>query len=263
MTAEPISATLPSRLSMSGNAIVPRGYYRSKLFTAPYTTNLIVAAAGPLLSLLERLGMSPTLPPVEKVRENIEHELFAFHSRLKSSAQADELQAIAHYLLCATIDELLGKNYLRLYGKPAEFNAFTSASQDAPGPEQRFFDIIAHIKERPDQYLDLLELAYYCLIAGFEGIQHGRSDGRAVLDNLLEELYQLIQLHRVNPAPRLFREPEQKKIIMKNNRPLIIISILSVSLLIAAYVLSHALIEYQAKTLRFAHSVINKENSHG
>ena len=55
-----------------------------------------------------------------------------------------------------------------------------------------FFGIVTYIKQRPNQYLDLLELAYYCLITGFEGEQHGKADGRQTLDNLIEELYQLI-----------------------------------------------------------------------
>ena len=55
-----------------------------------------------------------TLPPIHLLRENIEHELHAFHSRMSCQNYASELITIPHYLLSATIDELLGKNYLRL-----------------------------------------------------------------------------------------------------------------------------------------------------
>jgi type VI secretion system protein ImpK len=254
MAAEQLSAFV-SPLSIPGNQRLPEGYYRSKLFIAPFTTNPLVAAAGPLLSLLERLYLSPSLPPIESIRENIEHELRAFHSRLNGQAYAEELDAIAHYLLCATIDELLGKNYLRLYGKIDEFQAFTPPSQDDKGPQRRFFDVLNYIKQRPNQYLDLLELSYYCLITGFEGEQHGRPDGRQVLDNLLEELYQLIKQYRVNKSHRLFNEQKSIDSFPKNRKPSIITTVMALSILLLGYFTSHTLLEKEAKTFKFGHIV--------
>ncbi|KTD18380.1 type IVB secretion system protein IcmH/DotU [Legionella jordanis] len=255
MTAERFSASIVNRLSLSGPQQMPQGYFRSKLFIAPSTTNPLVAAAGPLLSLLERLYLTPSLPPINSIRENIEHELRAFHSRLDSKTYGEELDALAHYLLCATIDELLGKNYLRLYGKIAEFQAFTPSSQDEIGPEKRFFDIIQYIKERPNQYLDLIELAYYCLITGFEGEQHGRADGRQVLDNLIEELYELIKQHRVNKSHQLFRPFKTVDAFPKNYKPLIAGSLLALAILAGGYFISYFLLEKQAKLVQFGHTV--------
>jgi len=258
MTAERTSAFLVKKLPLPGNHESPQGYYRSKLFIAPFTTNPLVAAAGPLLSLLERLCISPSLPAVSSIRENIEHELRAFHSRLNGRADTEELDAIAHYLLCATIDELMGKSYLRVYGKPAEFQAFTPLSYDNIGPEEHFFNIINHIKDRPNQYLDIIELAYYCLIAGFEGKQHRQADGRLVLDNLIEELFQLIQQYRVNKSHNLFKEAEKIEAPPSNHRQLIAISLMSLGLLISSYFISHALLEHKAKAVQFGHPVIAK-----
>lgn len=257
MTAEHYSATFVSRLSLSDTLKIPQGYYRSKLFIAPLTTNPWVAAAGPLLSLLERLYLTPSLPPINSIRENIEHELRAFHSRL-ANEKNEELDAIAHYLLCATIDELIGKNYLRLYGKIAEFQAFTPFPYDEKGPQRRFFDIISHIKQRPNQYLDLLELAYYCLIAGFEGEQHGRADGRQVLDNLIEELYQLIQQYRVNKQHHLFHKQKDIDDFPKNRKPWIAVTIISLTVLATSYFTSHLFLEKQAKTVQFGHQITAK-----
>lgn len=255
MTAEQLSAPFVNRLSLPGLHQTPQGYYRSKLFIAPFTTNPLVAAAGPILSLLERLCLAPSLPPITSIRDNIEHELRAFHSRLNGKAYTEELDAIAHYLLCATIDELLGKNYLRLYGKAAEFQAFTPSSHDEKGPEQRFFDIINYIKQNPNQYLDLLELAYYCLITGFEGEQHKRADGRQALDNLIEELFQLIQQYRVHKPYRLFNEQKAIDNFPRNRKPLVAVSILALTLLTASYFVSHVFLEKQAKAVQFGHRV--------
>ncbi len=249
MSAEPYSASLVNRLAVPGNHRIPQGYYRSKLFINSSTTNPLVAAAGPLLSLLERLCISPTLPPVCSIRDNIEHELHAFHSRLAGQQYADEFIVIASYLLSATIDELLGKNYLRTAGHPAEFKAFTPSSHDEIGPQRRFFDIIHHIKERTNQYLDLLELAYYCLIAGFEGEQHLRTDGRQILDNLIEELFQLIQQNRADKPHRLFKEQATTLPELKNHKTLAVAALIALCTMVSIYFISHTLLEHQAKTV--------------
>ncbi|MGQ3891354.1 type IVB secretion system protein IcmH/DotU [Legionella sp. CNM-4043-24] len=256
MAAEPLLASLVKRLPLPGNQPAPQSYYRSRLFIVPFTTNPLVAAAGPLFSLLERLCVSPTLPDINSIRDNIEHELHAFNSRLCGKTTADDLDAMGTYLLCATIDELLGKSYLRLYGSPAEFRAFTPLSYDNVGPEERFFDIVNHIKERPNQYLDLIELAYYCLIAGFEGKQHQRADGRMNLDNLIEELFQLIQQYRVNKSHQLFRSHKKIEVPSNSHRRVLILAGLCVALLVSSITASYVLLENKAKAVQLGHTVI-------
>jgi type IV/VI secretion system ImpK/VasF family protein len=258
MSAEPMSASLVRRLSLPDNQPVPQGYFRSKLFIVPFTTNPLVAAAGPIFSLLERLFASPTLPPVDSIRENIEHELRAFHSRLHGKTNTEETDALGSYLLSATIDEMIGKSYLRLYGTPAEFRAFTPLSFDGVGPEERFFDIVLYIKDRPNQYLDLIELAYYCLIAGFEGKQHQKADGRMMLDNLIEELFQLIQQHRVNKTHQLFRKHRKIDVRPDSYRRVILMSIICMGLLISGITASFTMLGNKAKSLQFDHAVFAK-----
>ncbi|KGP62633.1 type IV secretion protein DotU [Legionella norrlandica] len=254
MTTEQYPASLVSRLAITEPALVPEGYYRSKLFIAPFSTNVLVAAAGPLLSLLERLCLSPSLPPIEDIRENIEHELRAFHSKLNASKYPQDIVCIAQYLLSATIDEILGKSYLRVYNLPTEFKSFTPLSSDGAQPQQRFFEILDYIKERPNQFLDLIELVYFCLIAGFEGQYHLRADGRQVLDNTIEDLYQIIQQYRFNKPHRLFNENPIPKTIKKNYKATLITAIAAVSIVIVAFFASHILLEGKAKTVLFGHT---------
>src|SRR3990167_9094863 len=166
MSAEHSSARLLNQFEIPYPDQIQQGYYRSKLFIITSTTNPLMTAASPLFSLLERFCTTQTLPPIDYARDNIEHEWRSFRSRLSSLNYTNELAIIAEYLLSATIDELLGKTYMRLQGEPAQFLAFTPSSSDGTGPQQRFFEIVHLMKERANQYLDLLELAYYCLISG-------------------------------------------------------------------------------------------------
>ncbi|MDF1677246.1 MAG: type IVB secretion system protein IcmH/DotU [Legionellaceae bacterium] len=250
MSTSPCSTSLITQFKKTGALKTQPGYYRSKLFSTPTTSNAFLTAAGPLFSLLERLGTSHTLPPIEVVWDNLDHELKAFQSRLLSLECAEELSAIAQYLIHATVDELLGKNYLRVFEKPAEFSAFTPPSQDNTGPEKRFFELVDYIKARPNQYLDLVELAYYCLISGFEGEHHVSTTGRQTLDNLIEALHELIQTNRVKKPVRLFTPPKPAETNVKiDHKPWIKSTCLACGVLIGAYFFSQALLEHKAKTI--------------
>ncbi|MBA2648375.1 MAG: DotU family type IV/VI secretion system protein [Legionella sp.] len=255
MTAEHYPTSLVNRMAILGPMLVaPQGYYRSKLFIAPYATNALIAGAGPILSLLERLCLSSSLPPIDHIRENIEHELKAFHSKLNASNYPQDLISIARYLLAATIDELLGKSYLRVYDTAPQFNAFTPLSGDGAEPQQRFFEILYHIKERPNQYLDLIELTYFCLTAGFEGKYHLKADGRQALDNHIEELYQIIQQHRFDKPHRLFNENPLPKTVKTNYKPSFLATGLALGVVVLSFVTSHILLENKAKTVLFEYT---------
>lgn len=251
MSTELYSTSFVPPFEVPGRFQPLQGYYRSKLFTHSSTTNPLVSAAGPLLSLLERLSVSPTLPPILNIRDNIEHELHAFESQLSGQQYAEEFIVIAGYLLRATIDEFIGKNYLRLLGFSPEFRSFTPLTHDNIGPERRFFDVVNHIKQRANQYLNLLELAYYCLILGFEGEEHMRPNGRQTLDNLTEELYQLIQHNRANKPHRLFKThaPMLSSLEAVSYKQVIIASVVALVAVSAIYFGSHLLLEHKAETL--------------
>lgn len=254
MTVEHYPASLVSCVANTGHMPVPQGYFRSKLFIAPVSTNTLVAAAGPLLSLLERLCLSPSLPPIEQIRDNIEHEVHAFHSKLSASEYSAELIVIAHYLLCATIDELLAKSYLRVYNSTTEFKSFTPLTRDNSEPQQRFFEIVNHLKDKPNQYLDLIELVYFFLIAGFEGEHHFKAHGRQLLDNTIEELYQIIQQYRYNKPHKLFNENPLPKTVKKNYKTTACAALIAVGVVAAAFLTSHLVLEHKAKTVLFGHT---------
>ncbi len=241
MTVLPFTVPLPMQ--------TPAGYFRSKLFSSNAASNPIVAAASPVLSLLERLCVSQTLPAIDLMRENLEHELFAFHSRLTHQHYDEDVVALAYYLLSGTIDELLGKNYLRVHGHPTVFKAFTPSNTNDTGPETQFFVIVNHLKESGSHYLDLSELAYYCLIAGFEGEHHLRTDGRQILENLIEDLHKLIQQHRVYKPQLLFKTTHTSPEERKNYKPLITMLTLSLAVLFAIYIGTQQLLNHQAKNV--------------
>ena len=227
----------------------PAGYFRSKLFSSNAACNPLVAAASPVLSLLERLCITSTLPVIDSMRENLEHEVFAFHSRLTHQQYSEDTIALAYYMVTATVDELLGKNYLRVYGYPSVFKAFTPSNTNDLGPESQFFVIVNYLKDSGGQHIDLLELAYYCLIAGFEGEQHIKTNGRQILENLMEDLHKIIQRYRVYKPQLLFKSSTTTLEETKNYKSLITVIMLSVSVLVGIYMGSQRLLNHQANNV--------------
>lgn len=255
MTVEHYLASLVKKNpSESNSQLVPQAYYRSKLFVTTFSSNALVAAAGPLLSLLERLCLSQSLPPVEQLRTNIEHELLAFNCKLSASQYTNSIAQIANFLMCLTIDEIIAKNYLRIYNSTAEFKAFTPLTNEDVNPQKQYFEIIDHIKERPNQYLDLIELVYYFLIAGYEGDFHQKADGRQVLDNYTEELYQIVQKNRYHKTHHLFNENPLPKIAKKNYRNTVVALVVAATVITAAFFTSHLLLENKAKAVLLGHT---------
>jgi type VI secretion system protein ImpK len=183
-----------------------QGYFRSKIYTTPLTINPFLTAASPIFSLLERFTATQTLPAIQAIKHHIDHEWKAFRSRLSSLKSTPTFLTVAEYFVSATLDEVIGKTYLRIQGSPAEFIAYTPSTDKEHGPEKRFFDLIVFMQKQPHEYLDLLELAYYCLICGFEGEYHTRADGRHALDNLIHSLYEIVTQYRAHKPIRLFKE---------------------------------------------------------
>lgn len=250
---QPVASTA-TPLAFINQINAPIGYFRSKLFVAPHSSNPLVSAAGPIFSVLERIGLSSALPPVDVLRDNLDHELKAYHSRLDAASLPTETQSIAYYLMCCTIDELVGKNYMRVFNTAPQFKAFTPLTHDDAQPQVRFFEILEYIKERPNQYLDLIEFTYYCLIAGFEGAYHLKASGRQSLDNFTEDLYQLIQQFRFNKTHKFFNEVPLPKAVEVNYRTSVITIAITAVVILGSYFVSRVVLENKAESVLFGHS---------
>lgn len=249
MIAESMTASFINQDSPIQYYPVDKGYFRSKLLVTDAFINPLIAAASPLISILERIHIATELPELNQLHQNIAHEFKAFCSQFHRNHYSEELHLLANYLLCATADEILGKSYLRLKGQTQEFKAFTPPSANNQGPEFYFFEIIEYILKAPEQFLDLIELAYFCLLIGFEGQHHQQTNGRVFLDNLIENLFLTIQKLRTNKIHKLF-----KSYVLKTNnssppkKTKKILFITSLSIL-SLGILGQLFISYQAKTI--------------
>lgn len=245
--SELIKATPSNQLnSLEVTDIAHQGlstYYRSKLFNSTIGINNIVAAAHPLLSIIERLKFVDSAPEFDLIKDNLNHELNAFESKVSSFNYPVETVILARYLVAATLDESLAK-CLQRFELQCQFIAFSAISKDGTGPEQRFFEITDKALEKPTNNLDLLELSYLCLSAGFEGRYHEQVDGRQLLDDKIEQLYQAINQHRSIKPQNLFKRETTIKKVEKNPRKnYAIYTLIAVITIAASVAINHVLVE--------------------
>ncbi len=192
-------------------AITGRTHYRSKLYTSKIGVNPLVTAAHPLFSILERINLSEKPPELNALQDNLSHELNAFMTKVSTSEHMNETVSVARYLLCATIDEVIDKAYHKdpVSSQIIDVNENSDGhtiqeSSTAISADKHFFQILDKAMSKPDFYLDLIELTYFCIITGFEGKYRTDPNGKQDLENLLDSLYQIILAQKPPTPEKLF-----------------------------------------------------------
>lgn len=214
--------------SHTSNKNLSKTHYRSKLYTSKIGVNPLVTAAHPVFSILERINLSDKPPELALLQENFSHELQAFMTKAKSSEHTQEMILIAHYVLSATIDEVVEKachknNQHALHTRVISLNAIgdidaINSMQDKHShthseinpdinPDNHVFDILENAMIKPNFYLDIIEFIYFCIITGFEGKYRTDPNGKQALENTLDALHKTIQEHKPSNIEKLFIQP--------------------------------------------------------
>ena len=153
--------------------------------------NPLAYAATPLLQLLARLRNTANPPDSEDLRTRALGELRQFEQRARAQGVAMEQLRPAHYILCASLDDVVLNTPWGSEGAWAASPLCTSLHQEAK-PGERFFDLVAKLRQKPEQFMPVLELVYLCLSLGFMGRFRQAQRGPAEIDRLREELCQTI-----------------------------------------------------------------------
>lgn len=216
-------------------------YYRSQLYTSSIGVNPLVTAAHPLFSIIERVKLSGKKTDFTHFYTNLDHEMKAFESRAQGANYDKETIFISRYLISATLDEIL------LEAQPFQlFKQLMPASKTKHTPDEHFFYILDKIIDKPNHYLDLLELIYFCLSIGFQGKYRQKEHER--LQEIAEQLYDTISPLRQQTQKNLFPEPviEDEPINTRWQKLSIGLLILTV---VMAYFLSNMWLDHKADQL--------------
>ena len=160
----------------------------------------IVAAAAGCLSLLGRLRNAFSVPDATALREHAVQELRRFEQILRAQNLPMEQLRPAHYALCASLDDVVQATPWGSRGAWADASLVSTFHQEVRAGE-RFFDLLAQLRQNPGKFLQIVELMYLCISLGMQGRYRLSPRGPAELDRVREETYVLIMRNRA-PAER-------------------------------------------------------------
>jgi type VI secretion system protein ImpK len=204
-------------------------------FTA---SNPLVAAAGPVLTLVTVLQNSASQPDVEKLRNRCAQEVRAFEDRAAQLQVSRGTIRMARYALAATIDDVAQNTPWGGQNVWAARSIVSTFDREAIGGE-RFYDVLDHVHRDPAGNLWLLELLYLCLSLGFEGRLRVERGGQEELNRIRDGLFRTIRNHRssykADLAPR-WRGLEVGFRPLRQRLPLWIVGAVTAGLLAVTYI---------------------------
>ncbi len=162
----------------------------------------LAAAAAPLLALLSRLRNTVSQPDSGELRERAVAEVRRFEQQARADGIPVEQLRPAHYALCASLDDVVLATPWGSEGAWAA-RSLTSTFHQEVGGGDRFFDVLAHVRQNPGSSLAVLELMFLCLSLGFQGRYRLSPRGPAELDRVREETYGVIVRQRGRSEPEL------------------------------------------------------------
>lgn len=152
----------------------------------------LVSAARPQLNLLDRLRSMPDIADPEQLRMAAIEEMRAYERKVANAGADVEQARIAHYVLCATIDDIVLSTP---WGAASGWSANSLVStfhRDVQGGE-RVFDLLEQLHRDPGRNRDVLLLLYLCLSLGFRGRLRISSRGALELSHYRDSLYRTLQ----------------------------------------------------------------------
>lgn len=196
----------------------------------------VVAAATGILILVTSLRGLAAAPDVARLRQLMIDEIRSFETQLRALALSNDQVRHAHYVVCATVDDLVlntpwGGN--SLWAKQGMVGTF---HRETVGGE-RFFDNLAQLKSDPGRNASVLELMYLCLSLGFQGHLRITPRGMEEIARLRDDLHRLLRrgetAQELSPHWRGVRELPRR---LTSIVPLWVIGSASAVLLLLAYV---------------------------
>ncbi len=152
----------------------------------------LVAAARPQLNLLDRLRTLPDIGDPEQLRMAAVEEMRAYERKVANAGVDVEQARIAHYVLCATIDDVV---LATPWGGSSNWGTNSLVStfhRDVQGGE-RVFDLLERLHRDPGRNRDVLLLMYLCLSLGFRGRLRVSARGALELSQIRDSLYRTLQ----------------------------------------------------------------------
>lgn len=164
--------------------------------------NPLVALANKLLMATPPLRATHHVDDPVALRHALAQGIREFAAQAAAAGIPSERVMAARYVLCTVIDEAAADTPRAGSGEWARDSLLAMFHNETWGDE-KVFQLMARLAEKPEANLDLLELIYCALVLGFEGRYRVVDNGRAQIDAVRDRLAQIIKQQRGDHAPAL------------------------------------------------------------
>lgn len=151
----------------------------------------IVRSAAPLLNLAHSLRNTEAQPDIEELRRVAIEAVGRYERDLASARISAERARAAHYIVCATIDDVVLSKPWGVRAGWARSGLVSTFHMDVTGGD-RVFDLLDHFHQSPGTNKDLLLLIYLCLSLAFEGRTRVSARGALELGRIRDSLYKTL-----------------------------------------------------------------------
>ncbi|MCZ7853891.1 type VI secretion system protein TssL, long form [Agrobacterium salinitolerans] len=151
----------------------------------------LVQSAAPLLNLAHLLRFSDAEPDPDQLRRACIEAITRYERDLASARISPERARAAHYVVCATVDDVVLSKPWGVRAGWARSGLVSTFHNDVTGGD-RVFDILDHFHQSPGASKDLLLLIYLCLSLAFEGRTRVSPKGALELSRIRDSLYKTL-----------------------------------------------------------------------
>jgi type VI secretion system protein ImpK len=151
----------------------------------------LVRSAAPLLNLAHSLRTTEAQPDIDELRRVTIDAVGRYERDLASARISPERARAAHYVVCATIDDVVLSKPWGTRAGWARSGLVSTFHMDVTGGD-RVFDLLDHFHQSPGTNKDLLLLIYLCMSLAFEGRTRVSARGSLELGRIRDSLYKTL-----------------------------------------------------------------------
>ncbi|MGF9564594.1 type VI secretion system protein TssL, long form [Neorhizobium sp. JUb45] len=151
----------------------------------------LVRSAAPLLNLAHTLRYTDEQPDIEQLRRVAVEAVGRYERDLAGSRISPERARAAHYIICATVDDVVLSKPWGVRAGWARSGLVSTFHMDVTGGD-RVFDLLDHFHQSPGANKDLLLLIYLSLSLAFEGRTRVSPRGNLELGRIRDSLYKTL-----------------------------------------------------------------------
>jgi len=151
----------------------------------------LVRSAAPLLNLAHALRYTEEQPDIDQLRRVAVEAIGRYERDLASARISPERARAAHYIVCATVDDVVLSKTWGVRAGWARSGLVSTFHMDVTGGD-KVFDLLDHFQQSPGANKDLLLLIYLCLSLAFEGRTRVSPRGGLELGRIRDGLYKTL-----------------------------------------------------------------------